>query len=279
MISPLSLSRLLLPTDLSEHNLIGFHHALRLALAARSRLAMIHVSRQRRDVAWDDFPSLRATLERWGWVERGASKSDVVALGIEVDKRLKEHEDPVSAVLDYLQQHPAEMLVLVTEQRKGSSWLGQSRAEPIGRGARCPTLFLPARSNGFVAAGTGEVTIERVLVPVDHAPSPVKALRFTERFLALLGANDAEVRLLHAGSRFPEKLPARTSGLPWDRQLTAGTPVEVVLAEADDWKADLIVMATQGRQGFLDALRGSTTEQVLRQASCAVLAVPVDHEP
>jgi nucleotide-binding universal stress UspA family protein len=33
-------------------------------------------------------------------------------------------------------------------------------------------------------------------------------------------------------------------------------------------------MATQGRLNFLDALRGSTTEQVLRAAHCAVLAVP-----
>ena len=129
MISPLSLSRILLPTDLSEHNLVGFHYALRLALAARSRLAMVHVSRHRHGVGWEDFPSLRATHERWGGVVPGASKSDVVALGIEVDKRLKEHDDPVTVVLDYLRQHPAELLVLVTEQRKRSSWPGESRAE------------------------------------------------------------------------------------------------------------------------------------------------------
>lgn len=279
MISPVSLSRILLPTDLSEHNLVGFYHALRLALAARSRLAMIHVSQQRRDVAWEDFPSLRGTLERWRWVASGASKADVTALGIAVDKRLKEHDDPVSAVLDYLQQHPAELLVLVTEQRKGSTWFGQSRAEPIGRGAQCPTLFLPARSAGFVAADTGRVSLERVLVPVDHAPSSAGALRFMERFLALLAATEAEVRLLHAGSRFPDRLPARASGLPWERELVAGSPIEQVVEAADAWDADLIVMATQGRQGFLDALRGSMTEQVLRQVNCGVLAVPVDHEP
>jgi nucleotide-binding universal stress UspA family protein len=34
-------------------------------------------------------------------------------------------------------------------------------------------------------------------------------------------------------------------------------------------------MATEGHQGFLDALRGSTTERVLRGALCPVLAVPV----
>jgi nucleotide-binding universal stress UspA family protein len=33
-------------------------------------------------------------------------------------------------------------------------------------------------------------------------------------------------------------------------------------------------MPTAGRQGVVDALRGSTTERVIRQAPCPVLAVP-----
>ena len=53
----------------------------------------------------------------------------------------------------------------------------------------------------------------------------------------------------------------------------AGDPVAAILAEAAD--ADLIAMPTAGRQGFKDALRGSTTERVIAQASCPVLALPV----
>jgi nucleotide-binding universal stress UspA family protein len=33
-------------------------------------------------------------------------------------------------------------------------------------------------------------------------------------------------------------------------------------------------MATEGRQGFVDAVRGSVTERVVRGAPCPVLAVP-----
>jgi nucleotide-binding universal stress UspA family protein len=51
--------------------------------------------------------------------------------------------------------------------------------------------------------------------------------------------------------------------------------VETILAVAGEQGADLIVMTTKGRHGFLDALRGSTTEQVLRHAWCPVLALPV----
>ena len=50
--------------------------------------------------------------------------------------------------------------------------------------------------------------------------------------------------------------------------------MERILKEAADWSPDLIVMATQGHLDFLDALRGSTAERVLRGARCAVLAVP-----
>ena len=38
--------------------------------------------------------------------------------------------------------------------------------------------------------------------------------------------------------------------------------------------ADLIVMPTAGRAGVFEVLRGGTTERVLRQARCPLLAVP-----
>ena len=53
-----------------------------------------------------------------------------------------------------------------------------------------------------------------------------------------------------------------------------GEVVEAILDECEEQGADLIVMATDGREGFLDALRGTTTEQVLRAAKCPLLAVP-----
>ena len=53
-----------------------------------------------------------------------------------------------------------------------------------------------------------------------------------------------------------------------------GDPVDQILAAADEVEADLIVMPTAGRTGVFDALRGSTTERVLRRAQCPLLAVP-----
>ena len=62
--------------------------------------------------------------------------------------------------------------------------------------------------------------------------------------------------------------------VPTETLVAGGQPVDAILRLAAERGADLIVMATAGRQGFLDALRGSTTERVLRHAPCPVLAVP-----
>jgi nucleotide-binding universal stress UspA family protein len=57
-----------------------------------------------------------------------------------------------------------------------------------------------------------------------------------------------------------------------------GDPVDHILASAETNEADLIVMAKRGQRTVLDALRGSTTERVVRGARCPVLVVPVrDH--
>jgi hypothetical protein len=53
-----------------------------------------------------------------------------------------------------------------------------------------------------------------------------------------------------------------------------GDVVSTILKAADEQQADLIAMPTAGHHGFLDAVRGSTTERVLRHAPCPVLAVP-----
>ena len=47
------------------------------------------------------------------------------------------------------------------------------------------------------------------------------------------------------------------------------------LHSAAELRTDLIIMATDGPDGFLDALRGTTSERVLRKARCPVANLPV----
>ena len=62
-------------------------------------------------------------------------------------------------------------------------------------------------------------------------------------------------------------------GWTWNWENREGDVVEEVGKAASEHQADLIVMATHGHDGFMDAIRGSSTEQVLQHATCPVLAV------
>ena len=66
----------------------------------------------------------------------------------------------------------------------------------------------------------------------------------------------------------------KVPGWQWEKVIEKKNVLESILETAKKVKADLIVMSTEGRNGFLEALRGSQTEQVVGQAPCPVLAVP-----
>jgi nucleotide-binding universal stress UspA family protein len=162
--------------------------------------------------------------------------------------------------------------VLSTEARQGiARWLHGSLAEALARTARLPTLFVPAKAQGFVDVARGEVQLRRVLIPVDHAPQPAAAVTAIMMLAQLLNTA-AEERLLHVGHHAPQVERERR---PLQVTKSQGDVVDTIVQTATDWHADLIGMPTAGHHGFLDALRGSTTERVLRQAPCPVLAVPV----
>ena len=60
----------------------------------------------------------------------------------------------------------------------------------------------------------------------------------------------------------------------WTTRVTERHVVEEILRAADAESADLLVLTTSGKHGFLDALRGTTTEHIVRSIHCQVLAVP-----
>lgn len=56
--------------------------------------------------------------------------------------------------------------------------------------------------------------------------------------------------------------------------VACGKPYRALLRIAAERDAELIVLATQGRSAIDVMVYGSTTQQVLRQATCPVLTVP-----
>jgi electron transfer flavoprotein alpha/beta subunit len=139
------------------------------------------------------------------------------------------------------------------------------------------TLFIPHGVRGFVSRNDGSVSLRQILIPVTSKPSPRPAVEAAARLIRNLQLPAGTVSLLHVGpeGEMPAvKLPENT-GWTWNRLTKAGEPAEVILQTATELGADLIVMTTDGADGFLDALRGTTSERVLRKAQCPVANLPV----
>lgn len=263
------------PSDFSEASEVAFAHALKIALVTGSRLHMLHVAEEE-DVDWHDFPGVRETLERWKILPPQSPRHAVAEAGLRVNKVVVRDPDPVHAALSFLRRHPADLVVLATHRRDGRvRWLSPSVAEPIARDSGTMTLFLPEGVKGFVAWEDGSLSLRSILIPVAADPSPRMAIEAAARAARRLQLPEARFILFHAGEAIEWPfVPDPEPGWTWERVGERGEPVGAILRAAEERRADLIVMTTSGEHGFLDALRGSTTERVLHAAPCPLLAIP-----
>jgi nucleotide-binding universal stress UspA family protein len=277
MLEGVKLESIFHPSDFSEASEVAFVHALKLALVAGAKLTMLHVDASR-SAEWQDFPGVRDTLERWGLIPKGSPKSVVGQLGITVTKVLRLRKDPVKTCLRFLKVNPTDLIVLAVRQHEGRMrWLGKSVGKPLARRAGQMTLFTPHGVEGFVSRQDGSVSLRNILIPVTIKPRPQPSVESAARLIRDLHLPAGMVTLLHVGptAEMPSIELPKDTDWTWNRVAKLGEPVEVILQTATELRADLIIMTTDGPDGFLDALRGTTSEQVLRKARCSVANLPV----
>ena len=268
------------PTDFSASSHTAFDHALKLAVANRSHFCVSHVatSKDKDGPGWSDYPHIRETLMRWSQLPEDSAKHDVSKnLGVFAKKVERISKDPLQSIVRFLESERADLIVLSTEGREGlPRWLQPSFSEALVRQAMVATLFVPAGVKGFVSHETGRLSLNRVLIPTDRRPHPGVGLDVVGGLLRSLQIPSPRIEALYVGDPYdrpsvhaPEKLDCIFEPIT-----RSGHAVDAILEQAMESRADLIVMVTEGRHGFLDALRGSTTEQIVRQSPCPVLAVP-----
>ena len=192
---------------------------------------------------------------------------------------------PVSAVLEVAEEVGAD-LVIVGATRHGSfpmSLLG-STVRALLRRSRVPVMTM--RPNVPVIP-------ERVLAPTDLSPLSAAAYEWG---MAIAGAGGArpESRLLLVINKSLLQMPLEqrllddvaqrelsdfresvsVGGESIDVAVRKGDPAAEIVAEAEAWKADLLVLGTHGRRGMERLLVGSVAEAVVRNAPCNVVVVP-----
>jgi nucleotide-binding universal stress UspA family protein len=261
------------PTDCSQGSKVALLHALRISLAAEARLTLMRVSPDGNASA-EDFPDVRGLVANWP--AQRANGEPVPEL------RLRWHatcgDDPVRSCLKSLDRSPAELIVVATHQQDGKmTWLETSVAGPLARSSGTTTLLVPEGIAGFVRPEDGAITLKSILVPVASQPRPEPAIEAARRLMLYLPEAQGAATVLYVGE--PSGMPAiplpDVPGWKWNRIVQSGDVIETILKTAVEVSADLVAMTTEGRHGFLDALRGSTTERVLRQANCPLLTMPV----
>lgn len=269
------------PSDFSSASDAAFAHALALALVRGTRLTILHAGAEPRSARTrDSFPSVRATLERWGLLKRGSPRSAVVEeLAVQVKKVAVRDRRPVSGILNYLESREFDLVVLATRGRTGPPrWLKPSVSERLARRPKTLMLFVPRGARGFVSPENGSFVLRRILVPVDRRPHPRAAVDLAARAARVLGNGEARVTLFHVGDRrqMPRVTLPEALSCDWETETAEGKVVDEIVAAAERLPADLIVMVTAGREGLVESVRGGTAEQVLRRAPCPLLTVPAD---
>lgn len=266
------------PTDFSPASMDAFGHALKLCVGMKCDLTIMHVDPARADPDFESFPRVRATLSRWGVLREGATREELLTLGLGIRKIHAMGASPVTSILQSLWRKPADLIVLAIHPNDTlAKWLPGMIGRSVARKSRTMSLFVPGYTTGFVALDSGAVRVHRLLIPIDHHPRPQAAVDAASMLAAGLGVLEVTFDVLHVGtpSSMPRLRLPRRGGWIWNETVRAGDVVSEILEATQRHPPDLIVMATEWRHGFLDALLGSTTERVLRRAECPLLAVPV----
>ena len=278
MNSPQAFDRIFYPSDFTPESQVAFAHGLKIAMQSKSHLQMMHVDTTD-EADWDHFPSVQDALERWKVLPTDSSRDQVGRLGLDVTKMIASSKDPVQACLDFFDVNDVDLIVLSVHQRDGlMRWLGTMVGERISAGSKQNTLFIPIGQKGFVSLETGEVTLKNILVPVVKKPRPESSIEFVQRLTQSLELESGSVTLLHVGSSdtMPFVKYPLEGGWKWNCIREEGDRTETIVKVAKNLDADLIVMTTDGPDRFLDGLRGTTSERVLRRAHCPIVVIPID---
>lgn len=296
---PLTLDRILFPTDFSPSAEGAFRHAAWLADRFDAELHVLHVVEHESEpvLGWPDVPPPAGPLITLEEVhedleiplpEPPLGENDTVGVvATEVVGRTAPE-----AILDYARDEEVDLVVMGTEGKRG--WrrgvLG-SVAEAVTRRAPCPVLTV----RPLDAPGTSEWPPSRVLLAIDDVPPdgipPVA--EWAARIAVFHGVPLEVVHVTHepllASGGFPlpsvlrdearreladltERLRAEIPGeLSVHITVRSGPPAETVLAVAEEVEAGLLVVGTEGLSGPGRLVLGSVAEELVRTAPCPVL--------
>jgi nucleotide-binding universal stress UspA family protein len=284
-MKPFVISSILAPTDLSDSSIAALRYARLLADRFSAKLAVMYTDPIVYPVNMagpvdglyitttpEHHARLRAEVEEHAGVTMTGRAYDIdVTIG-----------QPVPAILAAVRERHADLVVMGTHLRHGwrRALLG-SVSEGVLHGSECPVLTV-ATEDAYVGATPYAIT--HVLCPVNFTDIARESLRVASGLAEAFGARLTIVHVLEEGEVMDVKAeeervrrwiaPELQETCSYRELVVRGGPAERVLDCADDVGADLLVIGAQQKL-FRDAtVIGTTSERVIRFASCPVLVVP-----
>jgi nucleotide-binding universal stress UspA family protein len=294
------IKRILCPVDFSETSDHTIEQATALAGWYGAKITALHVSvpmvgpaRGLPEVAGEPDPE----TARAGILTAFEAATDA---GIPVDVVVRSGQ-AAQTIVDLADTLLPDVIVMGTHGTSGfQHLLLGSVTEKVLRRARCAVLTVPPR-----ARSTSALPFARILCPVDFSEPSLAAF---ETAASLAATSRAALSVLYViewpwveppAPSVADLPPAEGAALGEFRRyietsammrldaLVAGSAIEPrptsmlrngkahveILRRAMESRADLIVMGVHGRSGFDMALFGSTTNQVVRQATCPVMTL------
>ena len=140
------------------------------------------------------------------------------------------------------------------------------------------------------------IRIQKILCPIDFSAPSRNALRYAHEFAK---AMNAKITVMHVIQPQPIAADINVPYVPLEAEIEQsakedlarivkeetqagvvvepviafGLPSECIIAQAQKEEVDVIILGTHGRTGISRLLMGSTTENVIRHATCPVLVV------
>jgi nucleotide-binding universal stress UspA family protein len=294
----IDIRRILCPVDFSDASRHALEHATAVAGWYDSRLLVLHVWAPPFPVvppllfSEPDHLELPAEAVREEFLARLRQwAAGAAAAGCQVDVELVTG-NPAAKIVERAGAYEAHLIVMGTHGRGGFERLMiGSVAERVLHRAACPVLTIPPP-----AVTTSKLPFKRLLSAVDFSEPSLVAFRFA---VSIAKESGAHLTVLHAiewpldeemaafdtpefRQVIEDQTRARVGGLltddmrTWcevDTTIAYGKPYREILDVAGRDDTDLIVMGVHGRNALDLMLFGSTTNQVVRRASCPVLTL------
>ena len=293
------INRILCPVDLSDVSQHAIEHAVVLAQWYDAKITALHISNPI-VIPSTDFtvtgttPVATLTQEEIDGIAAQVRASFAAAQAADVDV-IVDSGHAANRIVERAKSLSADLVVMGTHGAGGFEHLVLgSVTEKVLRKAGCPVLTVPPRTRA-----TSKLPFKRIICPVDFSDSSLAALDFA---FSLAQEGEAELTILHVFEWLPadEALTNRPIDVPeyrrevehdfaaklqqlvpdsvrtWCRPTTRighGKPYREILGVASEDSADLIVMGIHGRNALDLMLFGSTTNQVVRRATCPVLTL------